>query len=93
MVNLPTQIGKLKKLSQIGLGDLHELNWSRAFDILATLPKLERVGMYTMKIGKMPDGFGKLGQVKTFWLTYNSFNSEEKKRIEQMVPNAKVVFN
>jgi hypothetical protein len=46
--------------------------------------------MYTLKIDKMPDGFGKLKQIKTFWLTYNSFNTEERERIIEMVPNAKV---
>jgi hypothetical protein len=46
-----------------------------------------------MKIEKMPDGFQKLRQVKTFWLTCNSFNDKERQRIVELVPNARVEFN
>ena len=48
--------------------------------------------MYTMKLSTMPSGFDKLQQVDTFWLTFNSFDNPEKKRIQAMVPKAKIDF-
>ena len=71
---------------------MHSLNWTNAFSIMEKLPNLKRVGMYTMKLSTMPSGFDKLQQVDTFWLTFNSFDNPEKKRIQAMVPKAKIDF-
>jgi leucine-rich repeat protein SHOC2 len=89
---LPFELEQVKTLQQLGLGDLHTLNWTKAFSIMEKLPNLKRVGMYTMKLPTMPLGFDKLQQVDTFWLTFNSFNNDEKKRIQAMVPKAKIDF-
>lgn len=40
----------------------------------------------------MPVGFEELRQVDTFWLTFNLFNKNEKKRIREMVNKAAIVF-
>lgn len=89
---LPIQLEKLESLQQLGLGDLHDLNWTTAFSIMERLPNLRRVGMYTMKLSNIPEGFDKLQQVGIFWLTFNSFDKDERKRIQEMVPKAKIVF-
>lgn len=89
---LPVELEHVKTIQQLGLGDLHNLNWTNAFLILEKLPNLKRVGMYTMKLPTMPLGFDKLQQVDTFWLTFNSFDNNEKKRIQEMVPKAKIDF-
>lgn len=49
--------------------------------------------MYTMNLPAMPLGFDKLQQVDTFWLTFNSFDNAERKRIQEMVPKAKITFD
>lgn len=89
---LPVELEQIRTLQQLGLGDLHTLNWTKAFAIMEKLPNLKRVGMYTMKLPTMPLGFDKLQQVDTFWLTFNSFDNAEKKRIQAMVPKAKIDF-
>lgn len=89
---LPVELMQVKTIQQLGLGDLHSLNWTNAFSIMEKLPNLKRVGMYTMKLPVMPLGFDKLQQVDTFWLTFNSFDNNEKKRIQAMVPKAKIDF-
>ncbi|HEV7332235.1 MAG TPA: leucine-rich repeat domain-containing protein [Flavisolibacter sp.] len=89
---LPVELEQIKTIQQLGLGDLHSLNWTNAFAIMEKLPNLKRVGMYTMKLPSMPLGFDKLQQVDTFWLTFNSFDNLEKKRIQAMVPKAKIDF-
>lgn len=89
---LPLELEQLKTIQQLGLGDLHNLNWANAFAIMEKLPNLRRVGMYTMKLPTMPLGFDKLQQVDTFWLTFNSFDNDEKRRIQAMVPKAKIDF-
>lgn len=89
---LPVELEQIKTIQQLGLGDLHNLNWTSAFSIMEKLPNLKRVGMYTMKLPTMPLGFDKLQQVDTFWLTFNSFDNTEKKRIQAMVPKAKIDF-
>lgn len=89
---LPVELAQIKTIQQLGLGDLHSLNWTNAFAIMEKLPNLRRVGMYTMKHTTMPSGFDKLQQVDIFWLTYNSFDNLEKKRIQAMVPKAKIDF-
>ncbi len=89
---LPVELEQVKTIQQLGLGDLHNLNWTSAFSIMEKLPNLKRVGMYTMKLPTMPLGFDKLQQVDTFWLTFNSFDNTEKKRIQAMVPKAKIDF-
>ena len=89
---LPFELEQIKTLQQLGLGDLHTLNWTKGFSIMEQLPNLKRVGMYTMKLPTMPLGFDKLQQVDTFWLTFNSFDNNEKKRIQEMVPKAKIDF-
>jgi leucine-rich repeat protein SHOC2 len=93
LTELPQVLSQLKSIEQLGLGDLHNLNWKNAFSIMADLPNLRRVGMYSMELAKMPDGFEKLQQVTTFWLTYNSFDYPEQNRIKAMIPNAKIEFN
>ncbi|MCB0740636.1 MAG: hypothetical protein KDB92_06225 [Chitinophagaceae bacterium] len=89
---LPIELAEVKTIQQLGLGDLHKLNWTKAFSIMEKLPNLKRVGMYTMQLPIMPLGFDKLQQVDTFWLTFNSFDNAEKKRIQAMVPKAKIDF-
>ena len=89
---LPANLEHVNTLQQLGLGDLHYLNWTNAFAIMEKLPNLKRVGMYAMKLSMMPVGFEKLQQVDIFWLTFNSFNKDEKKRIQEMVPKAKIEF-
>lgn len=89
--NLPNSIKKMN-LIQIGLGRLPELNWSRTFELLSKIETLERVGMYSMNIEKMPYGFEKLTQVRVFWLTFNLFDFKEKERIEKLHPKAKIEF-
>jgi len=89
---LPSELEQVKTIQQLGLGDLHNLKWTNAFSIMEKLPNLKRVGMYTMKLPTMPTGFDKLQQVDTFWLTFNSFDNNEKKRIQEMVPKAKIDF-
>jgi Leucine-rich repeat (LRR) protein len=89
---LPVELAQISTIQQLGLGDLHNLNWTNAFVIMENLPNLKRVGMNTMKLPSMPFGFDKLQQVDTFWLTFNSFDNFEKKRIQDMVPTAKIDF-
>lgn len=89
---LPVELEQVKTIQQLGLGDLHTLNWTKAFSIMEKLPNLKRVGMYTMQLPTMPLGFDKLQQVDTFWLTFNSFDNAEKKRIQAIVPKAKIDF-
>ena len=89
---LPVELEQVKTIQQLGLGDLHNLNWTNAFSIMEKLPDLKRVGMYTMKLPVMPSGFEKLQQVDTFWLTFNFFDNDERKRIQAMVPKAKIDF-
>lgn len=89
---LPVKLEKVKTLQQLGLGDLHYLNWINAFSIMEKLPNLKSVGMYTMKLSTMPTGFEKLQQVDVFWLTFNSFDRNERKRIRELVPRAKIEF-
>lgn len=93
IIDLPNELLKLKKIEQIALNELDKINWSEAFNILSEIPTLQRVGMCLMKKDKMPDGFDKLQQVKTFWLNLNQFNKAEKERIKSMVPNANAEFN
>jgi hypothetical protein len=93
LVELPTELGQVKTLQQPGLGDLPSLNWATAFSIMEKLPNLRRVGMYSMKLSKMPSGFEKLQQIDTFWLTYNWFDNNERIRIQQMLPKAKIDFD
>lgn len=90
---IPSEIKALKKLEQLGLGGLINMNWKNAFSTLSEVTSLKRVGMYLMKRRKMPKGFEKLQQVSTFWLTSNSFNKDERERIASLVPNAKIVFD
>lgn len=89
---LPVELGHVKTIQQLGLGDLHILNWTKAFSIMEKLPNLKRVGMYRMKLPIMPLGFDRLQQVDTFWLTFNSFDNNEKNRIQSMAPKAKIDF-
>ncbi|WP_336518153.1 hypothetical protein [Pollutibacter soli] len=89
---LPIELEQIKTLQQLGLGDLHTLDWTKAFTIMEKLSNLKRVGMYTMKLPNMPLGFERLQQIDTFWLTFNSFDNAEKKRIQAMVPKAKIDF-
>ncbi|GAB4093240.1 hypothetical protein GCM10028786_21670 [Flaviaesturariibacter terrae] len=93
LANLPQELTALPNLEQLGLGDLQSLNWLESFAILQRMHSLRRVGMFEMRLRKMPDGFGKLQQIDTFWLTFNLFDKQERQRITTMVPNAKVVFD
>ena len=93
ITEIPSEIKTLKKLEQLGLGGLPEMNWESTFSILSDIKSLRRIGMYSMQKTKMPNGFEKLQQVDTFWLTFNLFDKEEQKRIRQLVPNATVIFN
>lgn len=90
---IPMEIKVLKKLEQLGLGGLPEMDWEKTFTILSDIKSLRRIGMFSMKKRTMPNGFEKLQQVDTFWLTLNLFNNEEQKRIIQLVPNATITFN
>ena len=93
LTDLPIELEQVKTIQQLGFGDLHKLNWANAFSIMEKLPNLRRVGMYTMNLVAMPLGFDKLQQVDTFWLTFNSFDNTERKRIQEMVPKAKITFD
>lgn len=93
LTDLPVELEQVKTIQQLGFGDLHKLNWANAFTIMEKLPNLRRVGMYTMNLPAMPIGFDKLQQVDTFWLTFNSFDNAERKRIQEMVPKAKITFD
>lgn len=89
---LPLEFQRLKKLEQIGFGQLQYINWESIFSILSTLPNLRRVGMFRMNLKQMPSGFEKLQQVDTFWLTFNLFDQTEQARIQKMVPKAKITW-
>jgi len=86
---LPTQLSQLKKIKIIGLNDLHDLDWVGTFAILERQPDLTAVGVSEMGLTKMPDGFGKLTQVKKFYITKNSFDKAEWERLKKLLPNAK----
>jgi len=93
ITSLPTNFSKFSKLEQIGLGALVDFKWESAFYILSQIKSLRRVGMFEMHLTTMPKGFETLSQVKTFWLTFNSFNKQERDNIVKMVPNSQVVFD
>ncbi len=93
ITEIPSEIKTLKKLEQLGLGNLPEMNWESTFSILSDIKSLRRIGMFSMQKRVMPKGFEKLQQVDTFWLTFNLFDKEEQQRIMQLVPNATITFN
>ena len=90
---LPAELSQLKALRQLGLGELSAMDWVSAFSIMGTLPNLRRVGMYSMKLSRMPVGFDKLKQVEVFWMNYNSFDKNERARIKTLLPKADIDFN
>ncbi len=90
---LPNELSRLSNLEQMGLGQIPEMDWENAFEVLSGIKSLERVGMFRMGLKTMPQGFEKLNQVKVFWLTFNQFDNTEKERIESLIPNAKITFN
>ena len=90
---LPKEILKLKKLEQLGMGDMQEFDWVSTFSILQQLPNLKRVGMYSMKLQKMPVGFENLSQVDVFWLNGNSFDNEEQQRLKNLLPHSTLTFD
>jgi Leucine-rich repeat (LRR) protein len=93
ITKIPIEFKNLGNLEQLGIGKLSLTNWEETFEILSQIPSLRRVGMYSMNKTKMPVGFAKLQQVDTFWLTFNSFDYNERKRIESLVPNADITFD
>jgi len=63
-----------------------------AFITLDKLANLKRVGMYRMELNHMPKGFDRLDQVELFWLTFNTFDVNERNRIQSLLPEAKIEF-
>jgi Leucine-rich repeat (LRR) protein len=93
LIKIPQSLSKLKKLQKIQLGYYDKFNWAQAIDIIGKLPDLKYVGLFKMKLSKMPDGFKKLSSVKEFWMNWNVFDKAEQERIQALTPNAKFVFN
>jgi len=89
ITELPFEFSNLQKLQILGLNNLHDLDWAHAFKLLQKLPKLTALGISGMGLRKMPEGFEELRQVKSFWITNNSFDKEEWTRIKKLLPNAK----
>jgi len=90
---LPAELRQLKAMHQLGLGDLPAMDWLSAFSIMESLPNLRRVGMYSMRLPKMPMGFDRLKQVEVFWMNSNSFDKNEQDRIKTLLPKADIKFN
>lgn len=93
LTDIPVELEQIKTIQQLGIGNLHKFNWATAFSVMEKLPNLRRVGMFKMNLPEMPPGFDKLQQVDTFWLTFNLFDNTERKRIQEMVPKAKITFD
>lgn len=93
LVTLPNEFAELNKLEQLGLGELHNFDWEYVFTILSKMPNLRKVGMYRMRLQKMPSGFERLRQVDTFWLNQNTFDKQERDRLVKLLPKAKLEFN
>ncbi len=93
LADLPVELEQIRTIQQLGIGNLHNFNWAHAFSVMEKLQSLRRVGMFKMNLPEMPQGFDKLQQVDTFWLTFNLFSNTERKRIQEMVPKAKITFD
>jgi len=91
--NIPRTISKLKKLQKVQLGYYDMFDWTGAMSILGELHQLKYVGLFKMKMVTMPEGFEKLTSVKEFWMNWNIFDDNEKKRIGKILPDAKFTFN
>lgn len=93
LTEIPQSVSELQKLETIQLGYYDQFDWPTAISILGQLRNLYHVGLFKMKLKKMPAGFEKLKSVKEFWMNWNIFDAEEKERLEKMNPNAKFQFN
>ena len=93
LTEIPRSVSELQKLEKVQLGYYEQFDWAGAISILGQLPNLNYVGLFKMKLPKMPAGFERLKSVKEFWMNWNIFDEREKERIQKMVPTAKFQFN
>lgn len=90
---IPTSLSELNNLEQLGLVSLSDFNWTETFNIISKIKSLRRIGFPSSGLTKMPDGFEKLTQIKTFWINGNAFDSDEQERLKKLLPNSELEFN
>jgi len=90
--DIPQSISGLQKLQKVQLGYYDAFDWAGAVSILQKLRQLKYVGLFKMKLARMPEGLEKLTSVQEFWMNWNIFDDHEEERIRQMLPKAKFKF-
>jgi len=65
---LPAAIARCPALASIDLSDNPDLDLAGAFRILAQVPSLRRLSLFSNKLTRLPDEIGLLTQLEDLWL-------------------------
>lgn len=75
---LPVALAQLRKLENVGLIGLPNMDWSGAMEILQVLPKLNNLAVMKNDFKALPNGIEKLTSLRQIWLGGNTeLNPEE----------------
>lgn len=82
-----TELINLKKII-ISQNEVEEIPFA-----IKNLKKLEHLDMWSNNLFKIPDSISELENLKVFDLRVIQFSSEEKERLEKLLPNTKIHFS